>query len=168
MKSELQDHSHAVCETAVAVANVRELVAAKMDTDAWKEIDAYEDAVMQLPQEEIPVEHLFTDGLYTRKATLKAGTIFTTRIHLKNHPFVILSGTIKVRGDDRQWTTITGPHIGVTEAGTRRVIFAIEETVFVTFHATNETDPDVIARQVTYSDGRYAELGIAAARKEIT
>ena len=81
------------------------------------------------------MEHTLLDGMYTRRIYMDEGCYFTSGIHKTEHPFVILSGKILVR-------THTGsimyqaPYRGITKPGTRRILLALEDTVWETFHAT--------------------------------
>lgn len=92
---------------------------------------------------ELPVEHLFADGLYARKLFRPAGTLIVGRMHAKRHFYVLLSGEITA------WTAhgmkrMQAPQVLITEPGTKRVTYAHTDTVSITFHATDETDLDKI------------------------
>jgi hypothetical protein len=89
---------------------------------------------------EMPLKHIFTDGLYTRHIFMPKGTILTSKIHKKQHPFVIMSGKIAVYTENAGTVTYEAPHFGVTEPGTRRVLYAIEDTIWITFHVSDNTD----------------------------
>lgn len=128
----------------------RTIVAAKVGSEEWARIDALEKIMAQMPQQNCPLTHLFTPKLYTRTILMPAGTKLTSRIHLYEHPFVISKGVVRVRDGDGDWVTLTAPHIGVTKPATRRVLDVIEDTVWSTFHVTDETDPDKIVEQVTF------------------
>ena len=147
--------------------SARALVERMLDTPEWREMDEIDDAVLTQPQVEMPLKHIFTPGLYTRQILMRAGTLATTRIHLTEHPFIVSMGVASVWSHETGWVKISAPHLGITKPGTRRVIFAHEDTVWTTFHVTDKTDPDEIAREVTYTGGKFSELGTAAARKEI-
>lgn len=154
-----------------APTDARALVECLLETDAWKEMDAIDNAVMAMPQVEMPLKHIFTPGLYTRQILIRANTLATTRIHLTEHPFIISLGRASVWSHETGWIQVQAPHLGITKPGTRRAIFAHEDTIWTTFHVTDKTDPDEIAREVTYTAGKYSELGIAAAssaQKELT
>ena len=65
--------------------------------------------------------------------------IFVTKIHKKTHPYFILKGKVSVLTGDGV-TVLQGPFSGITKAGTKRIIYTHEDTVWTTVHATNETD----------------------------
>lgn len=106
-----------------------------------KLIDSVEQYIAEtLEPVEMPLKHIFTDGLYTRHIFMPKGTVLTSKIHKKQHPFVILSGKIAVYTEDQGEIVYNAPHFGVTEPGTRRVLYAIEDTIWVTFHVSQNTD----------------------------
>jgi hypothetical protein len=89
-------------------------------------LDELEPAIEEL-------EHTFTDRIYSRKWIAKAGTLWVTRKHLIQHQFVILKGTVSVWIDGVE-TVYEAPYNGVTEIGTRRVLYVWEDTEWITFH----------------------------------
>lgn len=125
-------------------------VAERIGTKAWREMDRLDQAMALLPQQLCPLTHTFTPGLYTRTILMPAGTKLTSRIHMFEHPFVISKGVVRVRDGDGEWVTLSAPHVGVTKPATRRVLDVIEDTVWSTFHVTDETDPEKIVEAVTY------------------
>lgn len=90
---------------------------------------------------DIQVAHAFTPGLYSRTITIPAGTLLTSKVHKTEHPFILLSGVLRVFIEEQgEVVELAGPHRGVTKAGTRRVAYAVTECTWTTFHATDETD----------------------------
>ena len=106
------------------------------------------------PVIQMPVSHHFPPGLYVRQITIPKGTLLTSREHLHRHPFFISEGDISVTSETEGVVRYVAPFAGITEAGTRRVLFAHETTVWTTVHAnpTNETDPDKIVLEITGHD----------------
>ena len=152
--------------------DVLELVSERLRSLEWSKVDAIEEAIESLPNQEMPLTHIFTPGLYTRQILMpkgppgSLGVLVTSRIHLTEHPFVLSAGVVSVWDDANGWTTLRAPYIGVTKPGTRRILFIHEDAIWTTFHVTNETDPDEIVRQLTYSDGKFKELRMAAAKPD--
>lgn len=79
------------------------------------------------------LEHTFTHGVYGRKWIAKAGTLWVTRKHLVQHQFVILKGTVSVWVDGKE-TVYQAPYDGVTQVGTRRILYIWEDVEWKTFH----------------------------------
>lgn len=94
-----------------------------------------------LPLIDPPLNHIFTPGLYTREIFLPKHSLSVSKIHRTEHPFVISMGKVAVWDCISQEVTVfSAPFTGVTKPGTQRVIFAHEDTVWSTFHPTDETD----------------------------
>jgi hypothetical protein len=143
-----EHREHSVSPVAAAQA----LVLARLGSDPWKKITELERDLAKLPQQEMPLNHVFTPGLYQRSIFMPAGTLLTSRIHLTEHPFVISMGVISVWSDDAGWQTFNAVHMGVTKPGTRRVLFAHTDTIWTTTHANPEDirDPEKMVERVTF------------------
>ena len=94
-----------------------------------------------------PVEHTFTEGLYTRKIFMPKGMVLTSKIHKICHPYFILEGDVDVITEEGM-VNIKAPYFGITQAGTKRAIKVNEDCVWVTCHVTNETDLEKIEAQI--------------------
>lgn len=98
---------------------------------------------------EVDVEHYFAPGLYGRKAILTKGTLAVGKKHKTTHLSVLAKGELIVRGvnglpDHR----MVAGDVMVTPAGSQRAVYAVEDSVFVCFHVTEETDLEKIEAQV--------------------
>lgn len=87
---------------------------------------------------EIPVKEFFCDGIYAREAVIPKGTVFVGEIHKHRNISVISQGTIRVV-TEFGIETIVAPHTFIAEAGTKRIGFAMEDTVWTVFHRTDAT-----------------------------
>jgi hypothetical protein len=83
--------------------------------------------------------NVFTPGLYIRELPMQANAMWISKIHLERHPYFVMSGRARVWVDNVGWQEIVAPHYGITEPGTRRIIWTIDDTVWVTVHH-NPTD----------------------------
>lgn len=101
------------------------------------------------PRADCPVTHRFTPGMYIREIFIPAGTLGTTMEHRTRHPFFILKGEVRVSSGTEGSVCYRAPHVGITEAGTRRALYAVEDTIWVTCHATEETDIGKIGEAIT-------------------
>ena len=118
-------------------------------TLATHEIDEVEAAlVANFPRAEFPVENHFVPGLYRRTTTLPAGTVMVSMEHKTEHFFFIVKGTVHVTSLNEGRVTYVGPCAGVTKPRTRRILQAETETVWMTYHVTDETDVEKIAEQI--------------------
>ncbi len=118
-----------------------------------------QEAISKLPgakfgDDAFPVEHEFAPGLYIRKMTGIKGMIVVTKLHKTTHPFFILKGDLTILTEEGV-QRIKAPCCGITKAGTKRIAYFHEDTIFITVHATEETDLTKIEEQViakTYDD----------------
>lgn len=113
-------------------------------------IDEAEAELLKFPPIQCPLVHSFTPGLYVRQIFIPAGTMLTSRVHKQTHPFFIMRGRISVVSGTEK-TTYEAPYIGITTAGTRRVLYAHKDTVWVTAHANPDEyeDPDEMVEALT-------------------
>lgn len=113
-----------------------------------EKINAFEAELAQLPQVNLPLNHVFTPGLYVREIFIPKGTLLTSKIHRTEHPFVISKGTISVWTEGEGIVRYQAPHTGVTKPGTRRVLYAHEDVIWSTFHPTHKTDVAEIEKDI--------------------
>jgi hypothetical protein len=86
-----------------------------------------------------PLLHAFGDGLYIRTIRMPKGMLLTSKIHKTNHPYFIMEGEVSVLTDKGE-VRIKAPYADITRAGTKRVLYIHEDTVWITVHATDKTD----------------------------
>jgi|TARA_Y100000310_G_C20466190_1_gene707762 hypothetical protein len=98
-----------------------------------------------------PLKHTFSDGLYIREIFNPKGELLVTKIHNKTHPFFLLKGEMTVLSEEGE-IHIKAPYYGVTKAGTKRIIYANEDCIFVTVHVTDKTNLDEIEKEVIAKD----------------
>ena len=90
------------------------------------------------PVVDMPVEHRFTPGLYSREIFMPAGTLLTSKIHNTRHQYVVISGRASVYIPDVGVQVLEAGHVGFTEPGTRRVLYIHEDCRWITFHPIYE------------------------------
>jgi len=86
-----------------------------------------------------PLKHTFVDGAYVREITMPKGMLLTSKIHKICHPYFVLRGDVSVL-TEKGVQRIKAPFSGVTQPGTKRILYMHEETVWATVHVTKETD----------------------------
>lgn len=87
-----------------------------------------------MPQKPETLNHVFTEGLYSRQSIIGPGCIFITETHKKDHQFAFTTGEAYVWSKETGWREFVAPMTGVTKAGTRRVVITKTECVMTTFH----------------------------------
>jgi len=80
-----------------------------------------------------PLTHSFSDGVYIREMSMLKGSIVIGKIHNKSHTWFLMKGKIKVATEDSV-VTYSAPTYVNAKAGAKRVIAAIEDSVFVNVH----------------------------------
>ena len=91
---------------------------------------------------ECPLTHSFSEGMYTREIFIPAGTILVGKIHRHEHPNFILKGSVVVLTESGGQEEFIAPTYMISPAGTKRVVYTYEDTVWVTVHATNCKTPE--------------------------
>ena len=110
--------------------------------------------------------HYFAKGLYARAIHIPKGTLLTGKIHKQEHLNIVAQGVISVLTEDGP-QTVRAPFTMVSKPGTKRVGYAHEDTVWITVHATDETDVNRIENDlVVESYEQYEAWALAFKAKE--
>jgi len=121
--------------------------------DDAQRINEFEAALAELPEEMLikcPLKHTFTPGLYLRQIFMPKDSIIVSRRHLTEHPFIVLTGVADVFDELGGYVDrIEAPYVGITKPGTRRMLHIREDSIWLTAHATDLTDPDEIVATVS-------------------
>ena len=123
--------------------------------DFRKSILAFEEKFKNMPGIETgakleaicPLKHTFVPGAYIREIFMPKGSMITSKIHKIKHPYFVMSGSCLVM-TEKGIFIITAPYQGITEPSTKRLLYMYEDTVWITVHATNETDLEKIEEQI--------------------
>lgn len=107
----------------------------------------------KLPQVDCPVRHWFAPGIYAREMTIPAGVVLTGAVHRHEHLCTVSKGRIAVSTDEGMKELCAGATI-VSAPGAKRVGYAIEETIWTTYHPnpTNERDLDKVMAEIIEDD----------------
>jgi hypothetical protein len=87
-----------------------------------------------------PLKHSFAPGVYVREIFIPKGTMLTGKIHRHSHPNFLMKGEVIVLTESGGREHLKAPLSMISQAGTKRAVYAIEDTVWITIHVTNETD----------------------------
>ena len=90
-----------------------------------------------------PLEHMFADGIYVRQMKMDAGKACVGKIHKRDHVWFLLEGLIAV-ATEFGVNYYEAPCYIKSEGGTKRVILAIEDTIFVNVHPNPSNTQDLI------------------------
>lgn len=109
-----------------------------------------EQAMRQLPTDQLietEVVHRFSHKAYVRQMTLPKGVCAVGKIHKFKQVNIILSGHISILTDEGV-VEIVAPYVFTAQAGAKRAAYAHEDTVWLTVHGTELTDPDLIEEEI--------------------
>lgn len=125
-------------------------------------VRAIEAEMLRMPQVEMPVTHHFANkgtalGTYARELFIPKGTVLTGKIHKFEQINIMSKGDISVLTEDGI-RRVQAPFTIVSPAGTKRIAYAHEDTVWTTIHSTAETDLEKIETQfIAQNDAEYLE-----------
>jgi len=108
-----------------------------------------ENVLLEYPQTEQPLEHFFAKGLYGRKIFNPAGSVIVTALHKEQNLSSILKGTLLVITENGT-EILEAPKFFVTNPGTKRVLYAVEDVIFTTVHPNplGLRDTDELERRI--------------------
>ena len=80
-----------------------------------------------------PMKHTFADGIYVRQMDMKTGSAVVGAIHNHLHVWFLLTGRLAVATEDNVEEFIAPCYV-VAKPGSKRVIYAMEDSIFVNIH----------------------------------
>lgn len=83
---------------------------------------------------ECPLKHSFVDGIYVREILIPKGTVLTGKIHRHEHPNFLMSGDVTVVTEGGGLERLKAPQAMISAPGTKRVVIANEDTIWITVH----------------------------------
>lgn len=116
-----------------------------------------EDALLEMDQVELETRHHFSPGVYVRELRIPAGVCLTGAVHKTEHLNICLRGKLKVVSATMPDKTVRGGDIFVSPPGTKRTAYVEEDTVWLTVHATCETDVQKLEEMLVHNDRNLLE-----------
>jgi hypothetical protein len=114
------------------------------------QVESLEKAMEGLPQADCPIEHHFAPNVYVRQMCMPADVVLTGASHKTEHLCILAKGRVKVvNGEDQ--VEYTAPAIIKAGIGTKRAIWALEDSVWFNIHPTATTDLDALVEELTES-----------------
>ena len=114
----------------------------ELSTILHKRIDELEKVMVDnFPKAYGELSHHFFDGFYIREFFMKAGELWTSKIHNSRHPYVIQEGVVSVWINGQEQVVVATkeePFEGITEVNTRRILYCHTDVRWFTFHLINE------------------------------
>jgi hypothetical protein len=112
-----------------------DLVAQNNTGLAVQKIGLLQSELSKLPQYEPETKHYFHGGMYCREVFRHAGVLVVGAVHKKEHFYLIVSGTVMITDGDGAAQEVTGPYLFQSKPGTKRAVYALTDTLCMTFHA---------------------------------
>lgn len=122
---------------------MNDLLAAEQKRESILRMEA---ALRDLPQLEIKLEHYFADGLVAREAFLPKDSYVTGHIHLREHLVIIPYGEVTVV-TETETRTYKGYCSFVGNPGSKRAVYAHEDTVWIAVNACSAKTPEDAERE---------------------
>ena len=113
------------------------------------------------------ITHHFAPGVYAREMWMPAGCLITGKIHLTEHLNILSQGAVSVSNSDES-IFMQAPHTFVSPVGTKRAIYAHEDSTWTTIHVTELTDPDKIEEEIIVETFEQLDALIGREMKRIS
>lgn len=113
-----------------------------------KKVDQLQDIMATMPQLDLPLTNSFAGGVYARELFIPKGTLLIGKVHLTDHFNICLKGDLTfltVDGPKR----IVGPTMFVAPAGTKKVAYANEDSIWTNMMPALCDDPEKIVDALT-------------------
>jgi len=127
-----------------------------------------QEEISKLPQYEPETKHYFHGGMYCREVFRHAGVLVVGAVHKKEHFYLIVSGTVAITDGEGNVQEVTGPYLFSSKPGTKRAVYALTDTLCMTFHAIEaKTIEEAEAELVEAEPNSMYSLGNKVKHQEI-
>lgn len=100
-----------------------------------------------MPQIEIQTDHHWADGMYCRVISCPEGVVIVGKVHKKEHFAIVAKGCVQIEKEVFPAGTVL-----VSQPGTKRAIYALEDSIFLTVHRTKERNIERIEKRLVEND----------------
>ncbi len=106
------------------------------------------------------LRHTFSDGVYARELLIPKDIVIIGKVHRHAHLNIVSKGKAAVWTPDgiRLIDATNHPVTFESLPNTKRVVVALEDTVWTTIHLTKETDLAVIEEEIIIPESEYKDL----------
>lgn len=91
---------------------------------------------------DIPIKHSFADQIYIRQMDMKKGQFVIGAIHNHQHTWFLMKGRVLINNNGEEIEHIA-PCYTVSEPGSKRFIYALEDSIFVNVHKNPSNTKDI-------------------------
>lgn len=113
-------------------------------------------AIAKWESDLFPLKHYFSNGIYVREMFISKDSLVIGRTYKEDHTWFLLIGQLEVITDDGLIEYVAPCHVQAI-AGTKRVIKAIEDSVFINILPNPENLTDIYALEDMHMCKSYAE-----------
>lgn len=110
--------------------------------------------------------HHFIPGVYCREFTMPAGMVVVGKIHRHAHPMMVVRGRAQVVTEFDN-TVVESGFCAVSPPGAKRVVYAFEETTFMTFHHNPDDIEDLEIIESTHIEDEDFKLEYHSTIREL-
>ncbi|WP_457970637.1 hypothetical protein [Acinetobacter calcoaceticus] len=121
------------------------------NADFTDRVHGLQNALLQQEQAWHGEIHHFAPGVYLREFRCFENTLLVGKTHRHEHLFVLLEGKCEVATEDGP-QLLEAPYIGKSPAGVKRALYTHTDIIWVTIHATDETDVSKIEEWLVVPD----------------
>lgn len=123
--------------------NIENVITLQTKAKLREKILKLESVMLEMKDNQINIEpvHHFAPGLYLREITIPKDVTLTGLIHKTEHICILSKGKVSVSTEDGM-KTLEASSVVHSMPGTKRVLYAHEESVWINVHfnPTNESD----------------------------
>lgn len=103
------------------------------------------------------ITHYFAPGVYAREMWMPKDCLITGKIHVTEHLNVLSQGKVSVSNSGES-ILMEAPYTFVSPAGTKRAIYAHEDSTWTTIHATDLKDPVMIEQEIIADNFKVLDM----------
>ena len=98
---------------------------------------------------ELPLEHFICNKTYVRQITLPKDMILTGKVHNFDHTSILSKGEVTIMTDEGT-VRIKAPATWMSKAGTKRLIYVHEDTIWSTIHQSENTLVEDLENEIVH------------------
>ncbi len=89
-----------------------------------------------------PLKHSFSHGVYIREMTMQADSVVIGKLHKFSHTWFLLKGKLFISTEEGVNHYVAPCYVNAP-AGTKRIIYAAEDSIFVNVHPNPDNITDI-------------------------
>lgn len=113
--------------------------------------------MIPITDKDLSIKHTYSDGMYARTGTMKAGSMIVGHIHKYSCINVMSTGKMIVNHSGKT-QVLEAPCTFKSEAGSRKVILILEDVVFTNIHKTDTIDLDELRKELLVEEDFIPEM----------